>query len=141
MANQRRQGHTFEREVVNLLKSYFPNEYFATTRADSRKQDNEGNDIINPFGFRIQCKKQVVTGKNVDKEDLYSVRAVIGGLFEIIGDEEIEIEECLNINCASILFPYLRQEVDNIIHFSGFPPFIIQPISFYDIYENKKAKN
>ena len=85
--------------------------------------------------------ESVVTGKNVDKEDLYSVRAVIGGLFEIIGDEEIEIEECLNINCASILFPYLRQEVDNIIHFSGFPPFIIQPISFYDIYENKKAKN
>lgn len=85
--------------------------------------------------------ESVVTGKNAEKEDLYSVRAVIGGLFEIIGDEEIEIEECLNINCASILFPYLRQEVDNIIHFSGFPPFIIQPISFYDIYENKKAKN
>lgn len=73
MANRRRQGHTFEREVVNLLKSYFPNEYFATTRADSRKQDNEGNDIMNPFGFRIQCKKQVVTGNNVDISSLNEV--------------------------------------------------------------------
>ena len=74
MVNRRRQGHTFEREVVNLLKSYFGMDYFATTRNDSRKQDNEGNDIINPFGFRIQCKKQVVE-KNVDISSLNEVKS------------------------------------------------------------------
>jgi preprotein translocase subunit SecB len=85
--------------------------------------------------------ESIVTGMNANSEEMYSVKAVIGGLFEIIGDEDLEIEECLNINCTSILFPYLRQAVDNMIHFSGFPPFIIQPVSFHQIYDSKKAKN
>lgn len=85
--------------------------------------------------------ESTVSGKNAGGEDLYSVRAVIGGLFEITGESPLDIEECINVNCASILFPYLRQAVDNVIHFSGYPPFVIQPVSFYDIYQNKKAKN
>jgi preprotein translocase subunit SecB len=81
-----------------------------------------------------------IIGKDNNNEDVYKIKVINGGIFEINGTEE-EIETCLNVNCTSILFPYLRQEVDNIVHYSGYPPFYIQPISFYEIYQNKKAKN
>lgn len=64
-----------------------------------------------------------------------------GALVEITGVPEEDLDEVLNVNLPSIVFPYLRQEVENIVHYSGFPPFHIQPISFYTIYQNKKEKS
>jgi hypothetical protein len=141
MANRRRQGHTFEREVVNLLKSYFPDEYFATTRADSRKQDNEGNDIMNPFGFRIQCKKQVVTGNNVDISSLNEVNSREGNydysllFIKLTGKTETRESSKGNFVVLSwrdfLDIAFLGTE--SYITFLQFPPKI------YSAYINKKS--
>lgn len=88
---------------------------------------------------------EVVIMMNVDTLDqegnaVNSIYTAQAGLFRISGFEAEELEQILNINCPSILFPYARQEIDNIVHYSGFPSFAIQPVSFYQIYENKKSE-
>ena len=52
-AAARRKGHSFEREIANLLKPMFP--YVATTRAESKLLDDCLIDLCN-LPFNIQCK-------------------------------------------------------------------------------------
>lgn len=106
-----------------------------TPKLDLNFQSNKIGDNL----YEITMESNV-SGVDADGLELYSLKIVKGGLFEITHENEEELLECLNVNCPSILFPYLRQEVDNMIHFSGFPAFYMQPISFYDIYMSKKAK-
>ena len=49
----RARGHSFELELVNLLKTYG---YLATSaRSTSMSEDNQGIDIITDAPFNIQC--------------------------------------------------------------------------------------
>ena len=62
---------------------------------------------------------EVIIMMNVDTLDqdgnpVNTIYTAQGGLFRIVGFEGEELEQVLNINCPSILFPYARQEIDNI---------------------------
>lgn len=111
----------------------------------SLKPNLELNFNINVLGESSENMYEIVmTSKVTTTDQNNNVVSVIqvekGGLFNITDVPESELEEVLNVNLPSIIFPYLRQEVENIVHYSGFPPFHIQPISFYTIYESKKSK-
>lgn len=106
------------------------------------KPNLELNFNINNLGdnmFEIEMTSTVRT-TDQDNNEVSVIQVVKGGLFQITDIPESEIDEVLNVNLPSIIFPYLRQEVENIVHYSGFPPFHIQPISFYTIYADKKSK-
>lgn len=125
---------------INYKSENTPHNFFngatVTPNLDLNFQSNKIGDNL----YEINMESNV-TGVDSEGIELYSLKVVKGALFEITYEEEEDLQECLNVNCPSILFPYLRQEVDNIIHYSGFPAFYMQPISFYDIYMSKKAKN
>ena len=54
MANARKKGHGFEREVANLLKPLFPN---AKRHLEYQKEDCKGFDLDNTGKIKIQCKR------------------------------------------------------------------------------------
>lgn len=61
------------------------------------------------------------------------------GLFKF--DHEVDpdqIEEIANINCAAIIFPYLRETVADITRRAGFPPLHLPPVNFVEIYKRQK---
>lgn len=98
---------------------------------------------INEDLYEVVMVNIITTTADVENSEpvlIYKIEASKAGLFRVSGYEGEELDEILNINCPSILFPYLRQEIDNLIHYSGFPSFAIQPVSFYAIYEDKKAQ-
>jgi preprotein translocase subunit SecB len=108
----------------------------------SLKPNLELNFNINNLGQNMYEIEMTSTVTTTDQDDntVSLIQVVKGALFEITDIPEDDIEEVLNVNLPSVVFPYLRQEVENIVHYSGFPPFHIQPISFYTIYESKKSK-
>lgn len=116
-----------------------PHNFFNGSTVNPNLDLNFNTNKIGDNLFELTMESNV-SGLNAEGIELYSLKIIKGALFEIIYETEEELQECLNVNCPSILFPYLRQEVDNVIHYSGFPAFYMQPISFYDIYESKKAK-
>ncbi len=95
------------------------------------KMNNDNYEIV---------MKTVVKATDQNKNLIYEIFIEKGGLFSIKDIPEDDLDEVLNINLPSIVFPYLRQEIENISHYSGFAPFHVQPISFYEIYQNKKSK-
>jgi preprotein translocase subunit SecB len=45
-----------------------------------------------------------------------------------------EIEPLLGIGCPTILFPYLRETISDLIARGGFPAVLLSPVSFEALY-------
>ncbi len=74
-----------------------------------------------------------VTVKNNDKV-AYLVEATQVGIFGVKGFPDSEIGPLLGSFCPSVLFPYLREVVSEIITKGGFPPMLLNPVNFDALY-------
>lgn len=75
---------------------------------------------------------------SMDNGDLpFTFNIVIGGLFKFNrAVEKIKnIDEIANINCAAILFPFLRETVADLTRRAGFPPLLLPPVNFCKIHD------
>lgn len=74
-----------------------------------------------------------VTVKNNDKT-AYLVEATQVGIFGVKGFPEQEMGPLLGSFCPSILFPYLREVVSDVVTKGGFPPMMLNPVNFDALY-------
>ncbi|MBX9615241.1 MAG: protein-export chaperone SecB [Caulobacteraceae bacterium] len=66
---------------------------------------------------------------------VFHVELLYGGLFQLTGIAEKDIEPLLLIECPRYLFPYAREIVARATADGGFyPPFMLDPIDFAGIY-------
>ena len=57
------------------------------------------------------------------------------GVFLIEGADGPALERILAVACPDILFPYVREAVDNVAAKGTFPPFMLAPVDFPSLYE------
>ena len=57
------------------------------------------------------------------------------GVFLIEGADGLALERILAVACPDILFPYVREAVDNVAAKGTFPPFMLAPVDFPSLYE------
>ena len=81
-----------------------------------------------------------VTVKNNDKTS-YLVEATQVGLFGVKGFPDAEMGPLLGSFCPSVLFPYLRQVVSEIVTKGGFPPMLLNPVNFDALYAQHAQQN
>jgi preprotein translocase subunit SecB len=74
-----------------------------------------------------------VTAK-AGERTLFLAEAVQAGIFSVRNVPEEEMQPLLAIGCPNILFPYLRETISDIITRGGFPPVLLSPVSFEQIY-------
>ena len=48
------------------------------------------------------------------------------------------LDSFLNINCPFLLFPFLRRLVADVTREGGFPPLLLDPIDFNQLYERRQ---
>jgi preprotein translocase subunit SecB len=78
-----------------------------------------------------------VTITMADGEDtVYIVEAEQAGLFTIKGFSEEQMPQVLNTTCPGILFPYLRETLDNVVTKGSFPALMLPPINFDVLFAN-----
>lgn len=75
----------------------------------------------------------------VNETPLFILEATYSGIFDIVGFADELEEQILNIQCPSLLFPFLRRIVGEKTADGGYPPLYLDPIDFYAIYMHKKA--
>lgn len=73
-------------------------------------------------------------------EAVFMVELVYGGLFQIEGVPQQELEPVLLVECPRFLFPFARRMVADVTAEGGFPPFMIDPIDFAGVYAARKAQ-
>ena len=74
-----------------------------------------------------------VTAKSANKT-LFLVEIKQAGLFTLKGFTEEQNQQVLGITCPTILFPYAREAISDIIGRAGFPPLYLAPVNFEALY-------
>lgn len=77
--------------------------------------------------------------KNGD-EVLFHVELVYGGIFRIENFPQEHVLPVLFIECPRLLFPFARQVVADATRNGGFPPLMIDPIDFAQMFSQRMAE-
>lgn len=69
----------------------------------------------------------------------FTVGAVIRGLFvlEEIPDAQA-LDSLIHVNCAAILFPFVREAVADLTRKGGFAPLLLPPMNFVSVHQSKR---
>lgn len=70
----------------------------------------------------------------------FQLELLYGGLFEVVGASEEILEPLLLIEGPRYLFPYARQIISDATAHGGFPPFMLEPIDFAQVYAAQRAQ-
>ena len=73
----------------------------------------------------------------VEEKVLFLVEAQQAGIFELKNIPAEQIEPMLAIACPSIIYPYLRSNIADLIGRAGFQPIHLSEINFHQLYEQR----
>ena len=65
---------------------------------------------------------------------LFLVEAEQAGIFAVRNVPAQELEPLLGIACPTVIFPYLRETISDLVVRGGFPPVLLAPLSFEALY-------
>ena len=74
-----------------------------------------------------------VTAK-IGERTLFLAEAMQAGIFALRNIPEADLGPLLGIACPTVLFPYLRETISDLVTRGGFPPLLLSPISFEQLY-------
>jgi len=84
-------------------------------------------------GYYESTVSATVTAK-AGERTLFLAEAVQAGIFQIRNVPEADLKPLLGIACPTVLFPYLRETISDLVVRGGFPPVVLAPVSFEAIY-------
>jgi preprotein translocase subunit SecB len=76
-----------------------------------------------------------------DEGVIYNVELMYGGLFRLRGVPQNMLQPVLFVDCPTLLFPFLRRVLADIIRDGGFPPLMLDPIDFGRLYAQNLAQS
>jgi preprotein translocase subunit SecB len=88
--------------------------------------------------FEVELKLTAAAKREADT--VFHIELVYAGLFEILGVPETELEAVLMVECPRYLFPFARRLISDLSAEGGFPPFMLEPLDFAGIYEQRRQQ-
>jgi preprotein translocase subunit SecB len=79
----------------------------------------------------------VTVTASLDEKTAYLAEVQQAGIFAIAGLPEQGKHAALNTLCPHTLFPYARRMITDLVAEGGFPPLVLQPINFDQIYAQR----
>ena len=73
----------------------------------------------------------------IGEKTAYLAEVQQAGVFGLAGFEQANLEAVLATYCPHTLYPYARQAIAGLILQGGFPPFVLQPINFEQLYSDQ----
>lgn len=92
-----------------------------------------GNNIFE-VSIRIQAK--ALAEQNV----LFVLELDYAGMFQLQAFKPEDIEPALLIECPRLIFPFARRIISDITSDGGFPPLLVDPIDFRNLYLTQKQR-
>ena len=83
--------------------------------------------------------KVTATAEN-DGDTAFLVEVVLGGIFHIKGIEGEQLKHMLGAFCPNILFPYVRETIDQLVVKGSFPALMLAPINFEALYQQSQTQ-
>jgi preprotein translocase subunit SecB len=79
----------------------------------------------------------VTVTATLGEKTAYLVEVQQAGIFAITGLNEQSEHAAVNTLCPHTLFPYARRVITDLVAEGGFPPLVLQPINFDQIYAQR----
>jgi len=71
---------------------------------------------------------------------IYDLELAYAGLFQVEGLPEPALEPFLLIDCPALLFPFARRLISDLTREGGFPPLLLDPINFANLYAKRQQE-
>ena len=85
----------------------------------------------------------VILSLNAEAKDgdkiLFNAELAYGGVFRVTGFPQEHMLPVLFIECPRLLFPFARQIISDATRNGGFPPLMIDPIDFAQMFSQRMA--
>jgi preprotein translocase subunit SecB len=90
-------------------------------------------------GYYEVTVSATVTAK-LGERTLFLVEAAQAGIFAVRNVPAEELGPLLGIGCPTVLFPYLRETISDLVVRGGFPPVLLAPLSFEALYTQRQQQ-
>ena len=134
---------------INILAQYTKDLSFENPGAPRSLQARDNAPNIN-IGVNVNANPlsdtdfDVVLSLNAEAKDgdkvVFAAELVYGGVFRITGFPQEHMLPVLFIECPRLLFPFARQIVADVTRNGGFPPLMIDPIDFAQMFSQRMAE-
>lgn len=79
----------------------------------------------------------VTVTATVDEKTAYLAEVAQAGIFLMTNFNEQTAHAVMNTMCPGTLFPYARQMISTLVGEGGFPPLVLQPVNFEQLYAQR----
>lgn len=147
MANENTQGATSP--SLNILAQYIKDLSFENPGAPRSLQARDKAPAIN-INVNVNANPlsetdfDVVLSLNVEAKEgekvVFAAELIYGGVFRVTGFPQEHMLPVLFIECPRLLFPFARQIIADVTRNGGFPPLMIDPIDFAQMFTQRMAE-
>jgi preprotein translocase subunit SecB len=75
-----------------------------------------------------------------DARVLFSFELIFGGVFRIQNVPQESMHPMIMIECPRLLFPFAREIISAAVRNGGFPPLLLDPVDFVNLYRQRMAQ-
>jgi len=72
------------------------------------------------------------------EKTVFLAEAAQAGIFSVKGVPREDLDPLLGIACPTIIYPYARETISDLVTRGGFPPVLLAPVSFEAIYAQRQ---
>ena len=70
---------------------------------------------------------------------IYNAEIMYGGLFRLRNIPKHLLQPVLFVDCPTLLFPFVRRVIADVVRDGGFPPLLLDPIDFASLYTKNQG--
>ena len=106
------------------------------TRDDWKPEINVqvGNNATRLSDHTFETELTITVTATHDEKTIYLAEAQYAGVFTIKGFDDATRRQLLGAYCPTLIFPYIRETVGDLVMKGGFPQMVLQPINFDALY-------
>jgi len=130
-----------EKLYVKDLSLEVPNAPQVYMQAESPQLEIQVRHEAAPFaeGLYDVVVTVTVTARAGDRT-IFLAEVAQAGIFTARGIPQDDLEPLLAIGCPTILYPYAREAISDLVTRAGFPAVVLQPISFEQMYMERRQQ-
>jgi len=130
-----------EKLYVKDLSLELPNAPKVFMEADSPQLDVQIHNESAPVTDTLyEVVVTVTVTATAGDKTLFLAEVAQAGLFSIVNVPAAELEPLLGIGCPTILYPYVREAISDLVTRGGFPPVLLAPVSFEALYVQRQQE-
>jgi preprotein translocase subunit SecB len=139
--NEPQPSFQIEKLYVKDISLEVPNAPQVFVQAESPQLEIQVRNAAAQFGDGLfEVTVTVTATARAGDKTHFLVEATQAGIFSVRNIAQSDLEPLLAIACPTILYPYARESISDLVTRAGFPPVLLAPVSFEQLYMQRQQQ-